>query len=416
MYKSGLIITAAATVSRFPKPDFSAGYEYPALKLAAVEAAFRGYLDIAILIAVMSLTALTIYRWRSRFVFIALSLFSVLWFGIIRKGCPCAVGSIQSVFALFFHADAVIDLTVLLWFLIPLIAAFFFGRLYCGGACPLGAVQELLFIRRIPLPLWLWHVLGIIPVFYLGCAVAAAWTKAPNIICLSDPFLPVFHQGAVSGRGWLTLLFAGASLFIYRPYCRILCPYGVFQSAAAFLSGKRASISPDKCINCTLCEGCCPAGAVLPPDNPADTQQVRRKLFPLVAISITVTVALTIFGGYFGKSVSTLHPDVRLSALIERGDTTSIEALTFLEASGDAAALATNAAEITKKFALIMALSGAFAGLCFSASLASTEFRRKRAGHSISQKDCFLCTRCIHNCTREQLKRAKTKKTGEDIL
>jgi len=396
-------------VFRFPKPDFSSGYDYPALNLASVEAAFRGWLDIAILIILMGLTACTIYRWRSRLIFLLVSLAGLLWFGIVRKGCPCAVGSVQSIFALLFHPDAVIDLTVLLWFLIPLLAALFFGRLYCGGSCPLGAMQEFLFIKRIPLPKWLWQVLGIVPLFYLGAAAAAAWTKAPNIICLADPFLPVFHPGGIRGMGWLSALFLLASLVIYRPYCRILCPYGLLQSAAAFFSGKRAKITSDRCINCALCEGVCPAGAIAAPDKPVDTESGRRRALPLLLLTAALTAALVIFGYLFGGALSTVHPDVRLAAQFSRGDSASMEAVTFLETSGDIDALRKSAASVSASFSVIMAITGAAAGIFFGLSLASPLFRRRREGRTINQAECFLCSRCIRTCPRERLGRRKEK-------
>jgi hypothetical protein len=41
----------------------------------------------------------------------------------------------------------VISLYALLFFLLPLISSLFFGRVFCGAACPLGAMQDLLILQ-----------------------------------------------------------------------------------------------------------------------------------------------------------------------------------------------------------------------------------------------------------------------------
>jgi len=48
-------------------------------------------------------------------------------------------------------------------------------------------------------------------------------------------------------------------VFLYRPVCRILCPFGVLFSVFAEFSLFRLRRT-DACISCRKCENVCPAG------------------------------------------------------------------------------------------------------------------------------------------------------------
>ncbi len=49
-------------------------------------------------------------------------------------------------------------------------------------------------------------------------------------------------------------------LFIGRPYCRYLCPYGALLRPLSRLSRWHVRIPPEECINCRLCADACPYG------------------------------------------------------------------------------------------------------------------------------------------------------------
>jgi len=396
---------------RFPQPDFTVEYRFPDLKLPGPSSFLWAYADILVLVAIMALTALAFYRWRSRIASVACSLAGLLWFGLFRQGCPCPVGTVQDVIALAINPAAVIDFAELIFFLLPLVAALFWGRLYCGGACPLGAVQELLFLRKLSIPSPLAATLGTVPVFVLGVIVAAAWTGAPNAACRTDPFLPVFHPGGISGRWLLSASFLAVSLLVYRPYCRFFCVYGLMQKLASKLSGNGPSISPDSCLGCGVCSDTCPADAIDKPDNPTDTEEGRSRIIPLAAVSLGLVVAFAFLGHFLGRSLSALHPDVVLASLFARGNTDALEVRTFLERSGDVAALAAHAREIVSRFSLVMTVTGALAALRLGLTLAGTEFRRRRERREIRVDSCFACSRCIHNCPRERHSRNARKET-----
>jgi len=55
----------------------------------------------------------------------------------------------------------------------------------------------------------------------------------------------------------LTLLVV--SLFFYRPFCRVVCPYGALLSLAGLASRFKLRRNPS-CIECGKCEFACPTG------------------------------------------------------------------------------------------------------------------------------------------------------------
>jgi len=105
---------------------------------------------MAVLFAALSLSAWLVLKRRSRPGLFALTIFSVIYFGFWRKGCVCAVGSVQNMVAAVVDPAYEVPLVVLVFFLLPLIFALLFGRVFCAAVCPLGAVQELVAIR----PVW----------------------------------------------------------------------------------------------------------------------------------------------------------------------------------------------------------------------------------------------------------------------
>jgi len=84
-------------------------------------------------------------------------------------------------------------------FALPLVFALFFGRVFCGSVCPLGAVQDVVLVRPLRLPMWLEHALRLLAVGYLALAVLLAATGSIYLICAYDPFVSFFRMGAAVG-------------------------------------------------------------------------------------------------------------------------------------------------------------------------------------------------------------------------
>ena len=276
--------TAFSVVERFPKPDFKSGYVRPVATAPAPRAMALEYLDVFVLLAALSLASYFALKLRSRKHIFLLTVFSLIYFGYIREGCVCSIGSVQNVVYAMFNSGYAIPLTVVAFFLAPLIFALFFGRTFCAAVCPLGAIQDVVVLKHTHIPRWLAEVLGIFPYVYLGLAILFAATGAGFIICQYDPFVGFFRFGAS-----FNMIIFGVSLLllgtvIARPYCRFLCPYGVLLNWMSRLSRRHVTITPTECTNCRLCEASCPFGAIDKPDEGELAEDKKTSIRRLVVL------------------------------------------------------------------------------------------------------------------------------------
>lgn len=158
-----------------------------------------------------------------------------------------------------------------------------FGRLICGWACPFGFVQELLYklptpklklslaMQKLTLSKYLFTVLFLVflplTYYYLDGIGIPAFCK---FICPAGTLEAALPLTAVNARirsslGFLfvwklaiLLVTIIASTFIYRPFCRFLCPLGAIYSLFNKLSIYGIKIDLDKCIGCNKCLHSCP--------------------------------------------------------------------------------------------------------------------------------------------------------------
>jgi NosR/NirI family transcriptional regulator, nitrous oxide reductase regulator len=221
--------------------------------------------DVVLLAVALGVAAwLALWR-RKRGGLVAVSVVCLAYFGFYREGCICPVGATQNVAVALVDPGYAVPHTVIATFVLPLVAALLFGRVFCAGVCPLGAIQELVTLRAVAVPPKLDRVLGALKWIYLGIAVYYAVLPAVHrdfVICRFDPFVSLFR---FTGAAWLLTAggaFLVAGVFVGRPYCRWLCPYGALLSAFSRYAWRSFSITPDRELDCGLCQAACPYGAI----------------------------------------------------------------------------------------------------------------------------------------------------------
>jgi len=411
-----LLTGVSLAEQRFPPPDFEGGHKLPVTTTPPARAVLFQHLDVAVLAASLALATWLVYRRRSRNGLMALSIFSVLYFGFWRKGCVCAIGSLQNVSLALCDRSYAVPLGVVAFFILPLLVALFAGRSFCAGVCPHGALQDLVLLKPVKVPPWLDQALSVLPFIYLGAGVLFAATGSAFIICQYDPFVPIFR---LSGRTLMVL--SGAALlllgvFVGRPYCRFLCPYGALLKLGAIVAKWRVRVTPDYCTQCRLCEASCPFGAMREPQSsPTGAQALakdRRRLAWMLALLPVLLAGGGWVGSQFSAPASRLHPTVSLADQFVRAEGTapklgalSPDDLALERARQTPKEILSEAAGIRRKFGIGGWIFGAWVGLVIGAKLISLSVRRKRTDFEPDRGDCFACARCFEYCPNELVRR-----------
>jgi polyferredoxin len=129
------------------------------------------------------------------------------------------------------------------------------GRTFCGNLCPVGSVQELAYTAPVGKIIILrTEILELtrLAVFVVTIIAAVYLIDLMAVTGLYDLFSLTLSAGFVVAAGLVLL-----SAFMYRPVCRILCPFGVLFSLLAEFSLFRLRRT-QTCISCRKCENVCP--------------------------------------------------------------------------------------------------------------------------------------------------------------
>lgn len=402
---------------RFPPPEFESGYTFPQTTSPAAQPVWHEYIDAAVLVLGLLLASYLILKKRSRRAIFALMIGSLLYFGFHRDGCICPIGAIQNVTLTAFDSSYAIPIAAAVFFVVPLVFTLFCGRVFCGAICPLGAIQDAVLIRPVAVPRWLESGLRLIAYTYLGAAVLFAATGSAFLICRYDPFVGFFRLGG----NW-NVLVIGVSLlliglFVGRPYCRFLCPYGVILRQLSRLSRRRVTITPDECIQCRLCESACPFGAIREPtgDWPEGEYRIAKRRLALFVVLLPILIAGGVGGGYtLRNQLARMHPRVRTAERIYLEETGKAQGTTNVSdafrATGQTSDLLyADATKIRDRFRVGGALLGGFVGLIAGGKLIALSVRRRRTEYEADPAGCFACGRCYKSCPKEHERIKKSR-------
>jgi len=168
------------------------------------------------------------------------------------------------------------------------------GRLVCGWLCPFGLVQEIMHLLPPKKKLktfrgdrqlrWLkFAVLFVLvvlltlishePMFCKWLCPAGTLEAGIPLVALNEQ-LQSLVGGLYIHKVVILVLLLVLSVFIYRPFCRYLCPLGAIYSLLNPLSLYRYSINKHSCVNCGACTRACPM-ACSPVENPNSMECIR---------------------------------------------------------------------------------------------------------------------------------------------
>ena len=157
------------------------------------------------------------------------------------------------------------------------------GRFVCGWLCLFGLIQELLYMIPLPklkVPEKIDKILRYLKYFVLAVFVFGLTFFYRNKVGMGEPFFCKYicPAGTLEGGIPLVLLWDGfkdaigvlfawkffllaltliSSVFIYRPFCKYICPLGAFYALFQKISLTRLNFDKTCCINCGLCTKTC---------------------------------------------------------------------------------------------------------------------------------------------------------------
>jgi uncharacterized protein with FMN-binding domain/ferredoxin len=152
-----------------------------------------------------------------------------------------------------------------------IIIAIFLGPLFCGWACPFGAYQDFVaiigkkifgnkyntFLSKFKIDKYLRYIRYIVLIFVIYFAATLNMTILEKI----NPYhslLNLFVGQVVISALMVLILITIGSLFIQRPWCKYLCPYGAFLGLFNKIKIFKIFRNKNTCVGCKKCTRSCP--------------------------------------------------------------------------------------------------------------------------------------------------------------
>lgn len=215
--------------------------------------------------------------------------------GLNCYSCPgaiasCPIGSLQAVMGSYRYHFSFYVVGILMAFGIVL------GRFICGFLCPFGLVQEV--IHKIPSPkISLHRIFTYFKYVVLVVFVLAMPVLITNYMGMGQPaFCQYICPAGTLGAGWpllsmndhlrntigwlfslksaILILIIILCVFIYRFFCKALCPLGAIYALFNRFSLYQLKLNPNKCVHCGICKKVCRM-EVDPSKNPTALECIR---------------------------------------------------------------------------------------------------------------------------------------------
>ncbi|MDR2506041.1 MAG: 4Fe-4S binding protein [Oscillospiraceae bacterium] len=202
--------------------------------------------------------------------------------GLNCYSCPgavgsCPIGALQAVLGGYKHNFSFYIAGLLIFFGVTL------GRLICGFLCLFGFIQDLLYkipspklkiprkvdkplrslkygfllVAVIALPILLGNQFGIAPPYFCQWICPVGTLEGGIPLVLKNESLRSMLGFLFNWKMSILVIVIAASVFIYRPFCKYICPLGAIYSLFNKFSFYRMDVDKTKCSGCKLCEKKC---------------------------------------------------------------------------------------------------------------------------------------------------------------
>jgi ferredoxin len=204
-----------------------------------------------------------------QFAFLALTVIAVFTLGANAE-VWCPFGGVEALYTYVEDGTMPCSLAVSNFFIMGalLVMALLLRRVFCGYMCPIGFISELLQrgARRLGIkprmvPGKLDAVLSLLKYPLLVVILYFTWQTAELILRAYDPCYVLISRHGKDITWWAYVVsgvIAIASLFIYVPFCRWLCPLAAVLNPFSRFGLTRVVRHEEICTDCGLCNKACP--------------------------------------------------------------------------------------------------------------------------------------------------------------
>jgi polyferredoxin len=173
---------------------------------------------------------------------------------------------------LFINAGKTIPIIFFSLLLSIIILTIVGNKLFCGWVCPIGAIQEI--FNRIPLPTKYkiklpFKVTNLIRISLFILYIGLIFLLGIGIYDYINPFEFLHWNFELWGIVFIFIVLI-TSVFIFRPFCYLICPLGLVTWFFEQISLVKIKIDEYGCTDCEICveESPCPAmNAILEKDK-----------------------------------------------------------------------------------------------------------------------------------------------------
>jgi polyferredoxin len=193
---------------------------------------------------------------------------AVVILGFYRGG-PGIISSFQNTYLWMIGAS--LKWTAAVLFIGVVVLTYFYGKVFCGWVCYLGAIQEFLYIgdkvkifqsekAQKTMRIIRYVLLGAI-LIQLTLTQTIEWSKI-------GPFKVIFNLYSPNMTGYILLaILLISSLFIHRPFCKMVCPAGLIFGWVTKLPGAAILGITNSCAGCKTCNTACNINAITRENN-----------------------------------------------------------------------------------------------------------------------------------------------------
>jgi NAD-dependent dihydropyrimidine dehydrogenase PreA subunit len=193
--------------------------------------------------------------------------FSLTIFGMILGSDPSPMGTVKDAIVLFAKKHVIFPprLIAMGVFLAVVLLA---NKFICAWGCQAGTLQDLVFrlnqeknggaklFRQIRLP---FIISNSIRAGFFILFIATAYIWGVDLIGPVDPF-KIYNPSYIGLVGGIFIgVLIMSSLFVYRPWCHLFCPFGLLGWCVEKLSLVKVSVDYSTCIACEKCVKACPS-------------------------------------------------------------------------------------------------------------------------------------------------------------